>query len=66
MRITDCTTMGPYTVLVFNAPLPRTSWRAIVVDGVRYDTLPVMDAGNDCLAIAGSHDLAGKDATFTE
>lgn len=66
MRITDCTTMGPYTVLVFNAPLPRTSWRAIVVDGVRYDTLPVMDAGNDCLAIAGSHDLTGKDATFTE
>ncbi len=66
MRITDCTTMGPYTILVFSAPLPRTSWRAIMVEGVRYETLPVMDAGNDCLAIAGSHDLAGKDATFIE
>ena len=66
MRIIDCTTIGPYTVLVFDAPLPRTSWRAIVVDCVRYDTLPVMDAGNDCLAIAGSHDLTDKTAAFTD
>nr|DAL61873.1 MAG TPA_asm: hypothetical protein [Caudoviricetes sp.] len=64
MRITDCLNVGPYTVLVFDAPLPRTRWHAIVVDGVRYDTLPVMDAGDDCLAITGSHDLTGKDAAF--
>lgn len=66
MKIIDCTTIGPYTVLVFDAPLPRTGWRAIVVDGVRYDTLPVMDAGNDCLAIVGLHDLTGKNTTFTD
>lgn len=51
MRIIECTTIGPYTVLVFDGPLPFTEWRAIVVDGGRYDTLPVMDAGDDCLAI---------------
>lgn len=64
MRVIESTTMGPYTILVFSAPLPLTSWRAIVVDGVRYDTLPVMDAGDDCLAIPGAHDLTGKDAEF--
>lgn len=37
-----------------------------VVDDVRYDTLPVMDAGNDCLAIVGVHDMTGKDAIFVE
>lgn len=65
MKITDCIAVGPYTVLVFDAPLPQTKWHAIVVDGVRYDTLPVMDAGNDCLAVAGSHDLTGKNVAFT-
>lgn len=66
MRIIDCLTVGPYTVLVFDAPLPRTGWRAIMVDDVRYDTLPVMDAGDDCLAIVGAHDMTGKDAIFVE
>ncbi len=65
MRIIESTVIQKYTVLVFEAPLPPTGWRAIVVDGVRYETLPVMDAGNDCLAIGGSHDLTGKEATFT-
>lgn len=74
MLITECTvmgpfaternTVGPYTALAFKAPLPSTGWHAIVVDGTRYETIPVMDAGNDILAIAGEHDLAGKDATF--
>lgn len=74
MMITECTvigpfttergTVGPYTALVFEAPLPSTEWNAIVVDGTRYETIPVMDAGNDILAIAGEHDLAGKNATF--
>lgn len=66
MRIIECTTIGPYTVLVFDDPLPFTGWRAIVVDDVHYDTLPVMDAGNDCLAIIGAHDMTGKDALFVE
>ena len=61
---TERGTVGPYTVLVFEAPLPLKEWRAIVVDGIRYETIPVMDAGNDILAIAGGHDLAGKNATF--
>ena len=64
MKIVESTTIGPYTVLVFENKLPHTGWRAIVVDGVRYDTLPVMDAGDDLLAMAGSHDMTGKDATF--
>ena len=64
MKIVASTTIGPYTVLVFESRLPLTKWRAIVVDGVRYDTLPVMDADDDCLAITGSHDMTGKDATF--
>ena len=52
--------VGPYTALVFEAPLPSTEWNAIVVDGTRYETIPVMDAGNDILAIAGEHDLTEK------
>ena len=74
MTIAECTdmgpfatergTVGPYTVLVFEAPLPLKKWRAIVVDGIRYETIPVMDAGNDILAVAGERDLTGKDAAF--
>lgn len=64
MKIIESTTIGSYTILVFENKLPLTGWRAIVVDGVRYDTLPVMDAGDDLLAIIGSHDMTGKDATF--
>lgn len=60
MRIIECTTIGPYTVLVFDGPLPFTEWRAIVVDGGRYDTLPVMDAGDGCLAIIGAQTWLGK------
>lgn len=66
MRIIECATIGPYAVLAFDGSLPFTEWRAIVVDGVRYDTLPVMDAGDDCLAIIGAHDMTGKDAIFVE
>lgn len=74
MLITECTvigpfvtewnTVGPYTALVFKVPPPSTGWHAIVVDGMRYETIPVMDAGDDILAIAGEHDLTGKYATF--
>lgn len=28
------------------------------------ETIPVMDAGNDILAVAGERDLTGKDAAF--
>lgn len=74
MLITECTvigpfvternTVGPYTALVFETPLPSTRWHVIVVDGIRYETIPVMDAGDDILAIAGEHDLKGKYAAF--
>ena len=30
----------------------------------RYETIPVMDAGNDILAVAGERDLTGKDVAF--
>lgn len=74
MLITECTvigpfvternTVGPHTALVFEAPLPSTEWHTIVADGKRYKTIPVMDAGDDILAITGEHDLTGKHATF--
>lgn len=54
MWMVVCTTIGPYIALVFDGPLPFTEWRAIVVDDGRYDTLPVIDAGDDCLAIIGA------------
>ena len=62
--VTEWNTVGPYTALVFKVPPPSTGWHAIVVDGMRYETIPVMDAGDDILAIAGEHDLTGKYATF--
>lgn len=65
MKIIESTPISNYTALVFESPLPCTECRAIVVEGVRNETLPVMDAGNDCLAIEGSHELTGKDAEFT-
>ena len=64
MKIIESTPISNYTALVFESPLPRTEWRAIVVEGVRYETLPVMDAGNNVLAIKGTHDLTGKEAEF--
>lgn len=54
MRIIERITIGPCAVLVFDGPLTFTGWRAIVVDDVRYDALPVMDADDDCLAIIGA------------
>ena len=66
MRIIECPTIGSYTVLVFNGSLPLKGWRAIMVDGVRYNTLLVMDAGDDYLAIFGAHDMTGKDAIIVE
>lgn len=62
--VTERNTVGPYAALVFEAPLLSSGWHAIVVDGVRYETIPVIDAGDDILAIAGKYDLAGKTATF--
>ena len=65
MKIIESAVIAPYTSLVFEAPLPLTNWRGIDVEGVRYETLPVMDAGNNVLAIHGAHDLTGKEAEFT-
>lgn len=62
--VTEWNTVGPYTALVFEAPLPPTEWRAIVVDGMRHETIPVMDAGDDILAMVGEHDLTGKYANL--
>lgn len=56
--------MPGYTILVFDDHLPRSSWRSIVIDGVCYKPIPVMDAGENCIAIEGVHELDGKEAQF--
>lgn len=64
MKIVDCVAVGGYTVLALDDPLPTYEWRTLVVGGVGFDPVPVMDAGNDCIAVAGAHDFEGEDVTF--
>ena len=64
MKATSSTLVCDYTVIAFGRDLPTTPWRFLVIDGVRYKPVPVMDAGNDCVAVEGAHDFSGKDVQF--
>lgn len=51
-------------MLALDEPLSTYEWRTLVVGGVGFDPVPVMDAGNDRIAVAGAHDFGGEDVTF--
>lgn len=51
-------------MLALDDPLPTYEWRTLVVGGVGFDPVPVMDTGNDCIAVAGAHDFEGEGVTL--
>lgn len=64
MRILDCIEINGKTLMVLDNDLPSTGWRDLVIDGTKYATIPVMDIGDNSIAIDGIHDFTGKEVTF--
>lgn len=64
MRVTESIFIKGYTSLSLSEKRQFSNWTRLLIDGVEYDTVPIMDAGDDCIAIVGNHDLTGKEVTF--
>lgn len=64
MKITDSTFIKGYTSLALSESIPLKRWGKMLIDGEEYTPIPIMDAGNECIAIMGNHDLTGKEVQF--
>lgn len=64
MKVMECTVVCGYTIMVLDGCLPLIDWRALEIGGERYEPVPVMDAGDDCVAVKGSYALAGQTVRF--
>lgn len=64
MKVVESTVVCGYTVIVLDGRLPLTGWRALEIGGERYEPVPVMDMGDDCVAVKGSYALAGQTVRF--
>ena len=64
VKILDCHEMAGVTALLLEDRPPLTGWHVMVIDGVRYDPVGIMDAGKNVIAVQGSHDLTGKEVEF--
>ena len=64
MRIVDCHEIRGITILLLSEKRPLSNWNKLLIDGIAYDPLPVMDAGEKCIAIHGTHDFTGKRIEF--
>lgn len=64
MKITESIFVKDYTSLSLSESIPFTKWKAILVDGIKYKPIPIMDGGDDCIAIQGNINLTGKEIKF--
>lgn len=64
MKITDCHEINGVTILFLSEERPLSNWNKLMIDGIAYDPIPIMDAGEKCIAIHGVHDLSGKEIEF--
>lgn len=64
MKITESIPICGYTSLSLSETLPLTRWNTLIIDGIEYEPVPIMDGGNDCIAIHGNHDLTGREIEF--
>ncbi len=64
MKIDECTEISNMTLLALSSELPRSNWRRVLIDRKAYDSTPVMDMGERCVAVEGHHDFTGKEIRF--
>lgn len=64
MKVEDIIKGDDFTVLIMSEDLPMTDWRTLLIGGTAYAPLLVMDAGDNVVAINGSHDLTGQEVEF--
>ena len=64
MKIDECTEISNMTLLALSSELPRSNWRRVLIDRKAYDSIPVMDMDERCVAVEGHHDFTGKEIRF--
>lgn len=64
MRILDCHEIDGATALLLDGRAPLTNWRKLLIGGIEYEPVAIMDMGKNVIAVKGSHDLTGKDVSF--
>lgn len=61
MKVNDSWHVNGMTVLVLSDDLPSRGWKNLLLDGTVVAPIPVMDMGNNVIAIKGKHDLRGRE-----
>lgn len=64
MRVDSSWAVGDMTVLRLTEAVPLTDWRTMTVGGVEFKPYPVMDSGDNVIAVKGAHELDGKVVEF--
>lgn len=64
MKVESSWKVRDMTVLRLTEDIPLTDWHKMLVGGVEFKPYPVMDSGDDTIAVKGAHDLAGKTVEF--
>ncbi len=64
MKVESSWTARDMTILKLTESIPLTDWSKMTVGGVEFKPFPVMDAGENVIAVSGKHDLAGKQVEF--
>lgn len=64
MKVESSWTARDMTILKLTESIPLTDWRKMTVGGVEFKPFPVMDSGENVIAVKGKHDLTGKRVVF--
>ena len=64
MIVESSWTARDMTILKLTESIPLTDWRTMTVGGVEFKPFPVMDSGENIIAVEGKHDLTGKRVVF--
>lgn len=64
MKVESSWTTRNMTILKLTESIPLTDWRKMTVGGVEFKPFPVMDSGENIIAVEGKHDLTGKQVVF--
>lgn len=64
MKVESSWTARDMTILKLTESIPLADWRKMIVGGVEFKPFPVMDSGENIIAVEGKHDLTGKQVVF--
>jgi len=54
---------GEYTILKLDGPIPQKQHTTYIIDGKKYDIVPVYDMPN-CIAVRATGNFIGKEVQF--